>query len=133
MSSFADKSDQALRTIGEVAKELDVPAYVIRFWEKNFAEIKPIKRDAGRRYYRPEDVTALKNIQRLLHKEGFTIKGAQKFLKGQIAKDNAPSTHPIVHHSPSPFVPASIVPAAAVKDIQVVEEIVHQLRLIESS
>ncbi|MHA1539350.1 MAG: MerR family transcriptional regulator [Alphaproteobacteria bacterium] len=77
------KSQNALKTIGEVAKDLAVAPHVLRFWEKKFYQIKPIKRDRGRRYYRPEDVETLKTIQTLLHKERYTIKGAQKFLRDQ--------------------------------------------------
>jgi DNA-binding transcriptional MerR regulator len=75
------KSPEAFRTISEVASELDVPQHVLRFWEGRFAQIKPVKRAGGRRYYRPEDVDLLRGIRALLYREGFTIKGAQKILK----------------------------------------------------
>lgn len=74
------KSASALRTIGEVAEELELPQHVLRFWEKRFNQIKPVKR-RGRRYYRPEDINLLHDIKRLLHHDGFTIKGVQKFLE----------------------------------------------------
>lgn len=79
------KSPQAFRTISEVAKVLDVPAHVLRFWETRFSQIKPVKRGGGRRYYRPEDVDLIRGIRNLLYTEGLTIKGAQKILrdKGQ--------------------------------------------------
>ena len=75
------KSDTAFRTIGEAAAELDVPTHVLRFWETKFRQIQPVKRAGGRRYYRPEDMLTLHEIQGLLHTQGFTIKGAQSFLK----------------------------------------------------
>lgn len=75
------KSPEAFRTISEVADELDVPAHVLRFWEGKFKEIKPLKRGGGRRYYRPEDVDILRSIRALLYTQGYTIKGAQKFLR----------------------------------------------------
>jgi len=75
------KSSNAFRTISEVAVALDLPQHVLRFWETKFPQIKPMKRGGGRRYYRPEDVQTLVVIRDLLHKEGYTIKGAQKFLK----------------------------------------------------
>lgn len=75
------KSPEAFRTISEVADELDVPAHVLRFWEGKFKEIKPLKRGGGRRYYRPEDVDILRSIRTLLYTQGYTIKGAQKFLR----------------------------------------------------
>lgn len=77
------KADGAFRTISEVADELDVPQHVLRFWETKFTQVKPLKRGGGRRYYRPEDVSLLKHIHHLLYTEGYTIKGAQKLLKGQ--------------------------------------------------
>jgi len=76
----AQKSAGAFRTISEVAGELNVEQHVLRFWETKFAQIKPLKRGGGRRYYRPEDVELLKNIHHLLYSEGYTIKGVQKLL-----------------------------------------------------
>jgi len=80
-----EKSPEAFRTISEVAAELDMPQHVLRFWESRFAQVRPIKRAGGRRYYRPEDVDLLRGIRTLLYREGFTIKGAQKVMrdKGQ--------------------------------------------------
>src|SRR5215813_12420262 len=79
--AYSHKSADAFRTISEVAIELDVPQHVLRFWESRFAQIKPVKRAGGRRYYRPDDVDLLKGIQALLYSDGFTIKGVQKVLK----------------------------------------------------
>src|SRR3954465_14481468 len=76
-----DKSPDAFRTISEVAEDLDVPQHVLRFWETRFAQIKPLKRGGGRRYYRPDDVDLLKGIRHLLYGEGYTIKGVQRILK----------------------------------------------------
>jgi len=77
------KSPNAFRTISEVAEELNVEQHVLRFWETRFSQIKPLKRGGGRRYYRPEDVRVLQHIHHLLYGEGYTIKGAQKVMKGQ--------------------------------------------------
>jgi len=79
--NVSTKSPQAFRTISEVAIELDVPQHVLRFWEGRFAQVKPVKRAGGRRYYRPEDVDLLRGIRALLYAEGFTIKGVQKVLR----------------------------------------------------
>ena len=76
-----EKSAKAFRTIGEVATWLNTEAYVLRFWESRFSQIKPIKRKDGRRYYRPEDMKVIGGIKSLLHGEGLTIKGVQKILK----------------------------------------------------
>jgi len=75
------KSPEAFRTISEVAIELDVPQHVLRFWESRFAQVRPVKRAGGRRYYRPEDIDLLRGIRALLYAEGFTIKGVQKILR----------------------------------------------------
>ena len=76
-----DKSPDAFRTISEVAGDLDIPQHVLRFWETRFAQIKPMKRSGGRRYYRPDDVDLLRGIRRLLYGEGYTIRGVQRILK----------------------------------------------------
>jgi DNA-binding transcriptional MerR regulator len=78
---MVDKSPDAFRTISEAAEELDVPQHVLRFWETRFAQVKPMKRGGGRRYYRPADVELLKGIRSLLYKDGYTIRGVQKILK----------------------------------------------------
>ncbi|QPM89460.1 MerR family transcriptional regulator [Pseudooceanicola algae] len=75
------KSAEAFRTISEVAEWLETPAHVLRFWESKFAQIRPVKRAGGRRYYRPADMELLGGIKRLLHDEGMTIKGVQKMLR----------------------------------------------------
>lgn len=75
------KSATAFRTISEVATDLDVPQHVLRFWETRFPQIRPLKRGGGRRYYRPEDVALLRVIQRLLYKDGYTIRGVQRLLR----------------------------------------------------
>ena len=93
-------SGPAFQTISEVARELDLPAHVLRFWETRFTEIKPLKRGGGRRYYRPEDVQVLRRIQRLLHDDGYTIKGAQRILRDGSVRPgvsdavSAPATEP---------------------------------------
>jgi len=76
-----DKAPEAFRTISEVAEELAVPKHVLRFWEGKFAQLKPMKRGGGRRYYRPEDVALLRGIRFLLYSDGYTIRGVQKILR----------------------------------------------------
>lgn len=76
-----DKAPEAFRTISEVADELNVPKHVLRFWEGKFAQLKPMKRGGGRRYYRPEDVALLRGIRFLLYNDGYTIRGVQKILR----------------------------------------------------
>jgi DNA-binding transcriptional MerR regulator len=78
-----EKAPEAFRTISEVADELEVPKHVLRFWEAKFAQLKPMKRGGGRRYYRPEDVALLRGIRFLLYNDGYTIRGVQKILREQ--------------------------------------------------
>ena len=68
------KAPKAFRTISEVAGELDLQPYVIRFWESQFKQIKPMRRKGGRRYYRPRDIDFLRGLKALLHEENLTIK-----------------------------------------------------------
>ena len=78
-----DKAPDAFRTISEVADEIDVPQHVLRFWESRFAQIKPMKRGGGRRYYRPDDVDLLRGVRHLLYGEGYTIRGVQRILRDE--------------------------------------------------
>ena len=70
------KDPAALRTIGEVARALGVPQHVLRYWESQFLMLRPLTRSGGRRYYRHEDIALAITIHRLLHREGYTIRGA---------------------------------------------------------
>ena len=82
---MTDKSSDAFRTISEVSATLGVPPHVLRFWETKFTNLRPLKRSGSRRYYRPNDVAILIKIRDLLYQDGFTIKGAQRFLKAREA------------------------------------------------
>jgi DNA-binding transcriptional MerR regulator len=120
--AYQHKSAEAFRTISEVAIELAVPQHVLRFWESRFAQIRPVKRAGGRRYYRPEDIDLLKGIRALLYSDGFTIKGVQKVLKerglrhvADVGRGGVPEAEP----APAPQVIEKIVyvekPAVAKK------------------
>lgn len=69
------------RTISEVSHEVGVEPHTIRFWEKEFVTLHPVKRRGNRRYYSEEDVATLNEIRRLLHYQGYTIKGAKQAMK----------------------------------------------------
>jgi DNA-binding transcriptional MerR regulator len=87
-----EKSAEALKTIGEVAKELNLieletgkpKTYILRFWEKEFPQLKPKLRAKGRRYYTQENIKLLKKIHYLLKDKGLTIKGAKKIIENNI-------------------------------------------------
>ena len=75
-----EKTAEAFRTISEVADWLELPTHVLRFWESQFSQIKPVKRAGGRRYYRPKDMLLIGGIKKLLHEDGESIKAAKKIL-----------------------------------------------------
>lgn len=75
------KEADALRTIGEVASALDIRQHVLRYWEQQFPMLRPLKRSGGRRYYRPEDVALVETIDRLINREGYTLKGARQAIE----------------------------------------------------
>src|SRR5579872_5381250 len=79
------KSPAAFRTIGEVAKALGIRQHVLRYWEEQFPMLSPVKRSGNRRYYRPEDVELIETIDRLVHHQGYTLRGARLALEGKPA------------------------------------------------
>jgi DNA-binding transcriptional MerR regulator len=87
------KSATAFRTISEVSSELNLHQHVLRFWETKFNQVRPLKRGGGRRYYRPEDITLLRQIRGLLYDSGYTIKGVQKLMRdGNVKQKNTTKT-----------------------------------------
>jgi DNA-binding transcriptional MerR regulator len=89
MANATAKSDQAFRTIGELAGELGVPQHILRYWETRFPQLKPLQRAGNRRYYRPADVQLVRRIHRLLNQDGYTIRGVQQLLDGDGESDGA--------------------------------------------
>lgn len=81
----------SLRTISEASEELGVPQNILRFWETKFAQLKPLKRAAGRRYYRKKDMELLKRIAHLLYSQGYTIRQAQQALEKDSSDLQQPS------------------------------------------
>ncbi len=81
------KDLDALRTIGEVSKIINVPVYVIRFWEKKFDSIRPIKKQGGNRYFDKNQISNLIIIKKLLHEDRYSIEGAKKVLMENIFRE----------------------------------------------
>lgn len=73
--------DKLYFRIGEVSRLCDIPAYVLRFWESEFPQLKPHKGGTGQRLYRRRDVEAVLHIKSLLYDEGYTISGARQVIK----------------------------------------------------
>ena len=75
--------DKLYFRIGEVARLCHLPAYVLRFWETEFPQLKPNKSNTGQRMYRRRDVETVVRIKQLLYDDGFTIAGARQLLRGE--------------------------------------------------
>ena len=86
--------DKLFFRIGEVAKLCSLPAYVLRFWETEFTQLKPIKSNTGQRLYRRKDVENVVRVKKLLYEEGYTINGARQFLKAEAKRDRSQSALP---------------------------------------
>ncbi len=76
-------------TIGEVSELCDVKPHVLRYWETEFTNLKPVKRRGNRRYYQRHDVLTIRQIRSLLYDDGFTITGARQRLEGEQGKAEA--------------------------------------------
>ncbi|ESQ15544.1 MAG TPA: MerR family transcriptional regulator [Chromatiaceae bacterium] len=98
-------------TIGEVSELCDVKPHVLRYWEQEFPQLKPVKRRGNRRYYQRHDVLTVRQIRSLLYEQGFTIGGARQQLSGDAAKHDSSQSHQII------------------KQLRVeLEEVLHELR-----
>jgi len=75
-------------TIGEVSDLCAVKPHVLRYWEQEFPQLKPVKRRGNRRYYQRQDVLVIRQIRGLLYDQGFTIGGARQRLEGEEARDD---------------------------------------------
>ncbi|NNM00235.1 MAG: MerR family transcriptional regulator [Gammaproteobacteria bacterium] len=83
-------------TIGEVSELCGVKPHVLRYWEQEFPQLKPIKRRGNRRYYQRQDVLLIRQIRSLLYEQGFTIGGARQRLSGDEIRDDASMSQQIV-------------------------------------
>ncbi len=83
-------------TIGEVSDLCAVKPHVLRYWEQEFPQLKPVKRRGNRRYYQRRDVLVIRQIRNLLYEQGFTIGGARQKLSGEDAKDDVNQSQQII-------------------------------------
>jgi DNA-binding transcriptional MerR regulator len=83
-------------TIGEVSELCGVKPHVLRYWEQEFPQLKPVKRRGNRRYYQRHDVLVIRQIRGLLYEQGFTIGGARQQLSGDGAKEDCTQSQQIV-------------------------------------
>jgi DNA-binding transcriptional MerR regulator len=83
-------------TIGEVSELCGVKPHVLRYWEQEFPQLKPVKRRGNRRYYQRQDVLVIRQIRSLLYEQGFTIGGARNRLQGEDAREDVSQAQQIV-------------------------------------
>jgi len=105
--------------IGEVARLCRLPAYVLRFWETEFPQLKPVKSSTGQRMYRRKDVENVLNIKKLLYEEGFTIAGARQHLRVEIKGDKK--------QPPLPF------PARSASELKHIRQGLHEILTLLSA
>jgi DNA-binding transcriptional MerR regulator len=84
-------------TIGEVGDLCGVKPHVLRYWEQEFAQLKPVKRRGNRRYYQHHEVLLIRRIRALLYEQGFTISGARNRLDSRLVEDVNPGTTVALH------------------------------------
>ena len=83
-------------TIGEVGELCAVKPHVLRYWEQEFDQLKPVKRRGNRRYYQRHDVLLVRQIRALLYEQGYTIGGARQMLNGEASQDDVSRSHQII-------------------------------------
>ncbi|MFO1377453.1 MAG: MerR family transcriptional regulator [Steroidobacteraceae bacterium] len=83
-------------TIGEVSELCGVKPHVLRYWEQEFPQLKPVKRRGNRRYYQRQDVIVIRQIRSLLYDQGFTIGGARNKLEGEEARDDLSHSQQVI-------------------------------------
>ena len=111
----SDIPDKLYFRIGEVAKLCDVPAYVLRFWESEFPQLKPHKGGTGQRLYRRRDVETALHVKSLLYDQGYTIPGARQVIKSELKQKE-------------PQLALGIEPAAQSVDPQQIRKLQKELR-----
>jgi DNA-binding transcriptional MerR regulator len=93
--------DKLYFRIGEVAALCRLPAYVLRFWESEFPQLKPVKSSTGQRMYRRRDVESVLRIRELLYDQGFTIAGARQQLRSEAKPEKGQAAIPFPVQTPA--------------------------------
>ncbi|MFQ6332950.1 MerR family transcriptional regulator [Methylophilus sp. 3sh_L] len=121
-------------TIGEVSELCGVKPHVLRYWEQEFTQLKPVKRRGNRRYYQHHEVLLIRKIRELLYEQGFTISGARNRLDGVDEKTDKPRTNTESTVSTSPQPQGLIAEEASKSAVDVValrEQIQQVLQLLK--
>lgn len=115
-------------TIGEVAELCALKPHVLRHWEQEFTQLRPMKRSGNRRYYQHHEVLMVRRIRELLHEQGYTIPGARNRLQEAALSDSQPATASTPSESLPP--PATLPPVAAGPDWRLVRQELLEIRKI---
>jgi DNA-binding transcriptional MerR regulator len=118
-------------TIGEVSELCGVKPHVLRYWEQEFTQLKPVKRRGNRRYYQHHEVLLIRRIRELLYQQGFTINGARNRLEELEMQEGAPAggsdAKPVTPVLPPPHVASPAIDLAAVRrELQAIVDILRQ-------
>jgi DNA-binding transcriptional MerR regulator len=117
------KAPDALRTIGEVSRGLGIRQHVLRYWEEQFPMLRPIKRSGGRRYYRPQDIALIAEIDRMVHEEGLTLRGARQALE---------SSAPRTRRRPPPQVARAVGAGDELGTVSIDDTVMGELQTIRA-
>lgn len=107
-------------TIGEVSELCGVKPHVLRYWEQEFTQLKPVKRRGNRRYYQHHEVLLIRRIRELLYEQGFTISGARNRLDSRMVGNPEPDLEP-----------TAALPALDVDTMAIRNELAEILQLLE--
>ena len=109
-------------TIGEVSEHCAVKPHVLRYWEQEFAQLKPVKRRGNRRYYQHHEVLLIRRIRDLLYEQGFTINGARHRLETETSEPRAAArATPTLATSLMP--PTSMAPSALRQELEEIRQL----------
>jgi DNA-binding transcriptional MerR regulator len=118
-------------TIGEVGELCGVKPHVLRYWEQEFTQLRPVKRRGNRRYYQHHEVMLIRRIRELLYEQGFTISGARNRLLSEGVVEEDPSTLPVFEEAEEPNVPqVPNEPPISLNDIK--QELASIVELLKS-
>src|ERR1700712_3352810 len=113
-------------TIGEVSELCGVKPHVLRYWEQEFTQLRPVKRRGNRRYYQHHEVLLIRRIRELLYEQGFTISGARNRLDGRSAPFDEPEVEAEIAQPTPPVPPVPTIAPEQLRDE--LHAILHLLR-----
>jgi len=119
-------------TIGEVSELCGVKPHVLRYWEQEFTQLKPVKRRGNRRYYQHHEVLLIRRIRDLLYEQGFTINGARHRLEHDVDEQRAAAARPTPSMTSVPARPPASAPAALSSAAALRHELAEIRRLLDA-